>query len=153
MKTPSDCVRDFMLAYDQTVRTRPVDSLPEWEKMLRVQLLLEEVYELAEALNIEVTGKPTLTCKSRDVDPVAVADALTDLTYVLLGAYHTTGQACLALDAFNEVHSSNMSKLGPDGRPLKNADGKVMKGPEYRPPSLGPIVQHYTDRPSDLFTS
>jgi hypothetical protein len=33
-----------------------------------------------------------------------------------------------------------MSKLGPDGRPIHREDGKVMKGPDYSPPDLAPIV-------------
>ena len=38
--------------------------------------------------------------------------------------------------AFNEVHQSNLSKLGEDGKPIKNEIGKVMKGPNYKPPQL-----------------
>jgi len=38
--------------------------------------------------------------------------------------------------AFNEVHSSNMSKLDDNGKPVLRADGKVLKGPNYRPPRL-----------------
>lgn len=30
---------------------------------------------------------------------------------------------------FREVHRSNMSKLGEDGRPIYRLDGKVLKGP------------------------
>jgi predicted HAD superfamily Cof-like phosphohydrolase len=33
---------------------------------------------------------------------------------------------------YAEVHRSNMSKLGPDGRPVRRHDGKVLKGPNYR---------------------
>lgn len=36
------------------------------------------------------------------------------------------------MEAFNEVHTSNMSKLGPDGKPIYREDGKVLKGPNYR---------------------
>lgn len=38
--------------------------------------------------------------------------------------------------AFNEVHSSNMSKLDENGKPIFRHDGKVLKGPNYRPPRL-----------------
>lgn len=143
-------VRDFMEANDQTVRHRPVTSLPEWEKMLRISLILEETYELAEAMGIEVVGKATLVCKKPDIDPVETLDALTDLLYVTFGTYHTTGLAIAAKDAFEEVHQSNLSKLGPDGRPMKNPDGKVMKGPNYIPADLRPIVAHYS-KPQTFF--
>ena len=38
--------------------------------------------------------------------------------------------------AFNEVHSSNMSKLDDEGKPVLRSDGKVLKGPNFRPPRL-----------------
>lgn len=44
-------------------------------------------------------------------------------------------------EAFAEVHRSNMSKLGPDGKPIYRADGKVMKGPGYTKPNLEPFVK------------
>ena len=40
------------------------------------------------------------------------------------------------IGAFNEVHSSNMSKLDDNGKPIKNHYGKVLKGPNYKPPQL-----------------
>jgi predicted HAD superfamily Cof-like phosphohydrolase len=68
-----------------------------------------------------------------------IADALTDILYVVYGAGHAFG---LDLDhCFHEVHSSNMTKLGADGRPLYREDGKVMKGPNYREPDLTKFVQ------------
>ena len=58
-----------------------------------------------------------------------VADALTDILYVTYGAGHAFG---INLDeCFKEVQSSNMSKLGIDGKPIYNEKGKVMKGPKY----------------------
>jgi len=47
-------------------------------------------------------------------------------------------------DAFCEVHLSNMSKLGEDGKPVKREDGKVLKGPNYRPADIDAVIrQHY----------
>jgi len=40
----------------------------------------------------------------------------------------------------NRVHVSNMSKLGPDGKPIRREDGKVLKGPNYQPPTLTDLV-------------
>ena len=42
--------------------------------------------------------------------------------------------------AFLLVHQSNMSKLGDDGKPILREDGKVLKGPNYKPPSLGHLL-------------
>jgi len=43
-------------------------------------------------------------------------------------------------EALNRVHVSNMSKLGPDGKPIRREDGKVLKGPNYQPPTLTDLV-------------
>ena len=45
-------------------------------------------------------------------------------------------------EALRLVHESNMSKLDPEtGKPLKRADGKVLKGPAYHAPDLGHVVR------------
>lgn len=97
----------------------------------RIQLIAEELSELAEALQEE--------------DIVAVLDALTDLTYVVDGSYLTFGLGNLKLPAFREVQRSNMSKLGPDGEPIVNEAGRVVKGPDYSPPNLEPLVASRLD--------
>lgn len=43
-------------------------------------------------------------------------------------------------EAMNRVFASNMTKLGADGKPIKDAGGKVLKGPNYEPPYLGDLV-------------
>jgi len=69
---------------------------------------------------------------------VEVADALADLLYVIYGAGHAFG---IDLDeCYNEVHSSNMSKLGDDGKPMKADNGKVLKGPNFFEPDLESIL-------------
>ena len=73
-----------------------------------------------------------------DKDILEVADALTDILYVTYGAGHAFG---INLDkCFNEVQESNMSKLGPDGKPIYHESGKVMKGPNYFKPDLSKFL-------------
>ena len=43
--------------------------------------------------------------------------------------------------ALRRVHYSNMSKVGPDGKPIRRADGKILKGPNYQPPNLFDLVK------------
>ena len=43
-------------------------------------------------------------------------------------------------EALRRVHMSNMSKLGEDGKPIYRVDGKVLKGPRFKPPQLGDLV-------------
>lgn len=122
--TNFDLAGDFMKAFGQEVLTKP--KLPSAElAKLRLELIREEVEEL----NAGVEG----------MDIVEIADALADILYVVYGAGHAFG---LDLDAcYREVHDSNMSKLGKDGKPIYRDDGKVMKGPNYRPPSLARFCQ------------
>lgn len=115
-------VAEFMNAFGQDVETRP-----GWTSVseLRYELIREELEELREALD------------GRDI--IGVADALTDLLYVVYGAGHSFG---IQLDkCFEEIHSSNMSKLGEDGKPIYRKDGKVLKGPNYRQPDLRKVLK------------
>lgn len=42
----------------------------------------------------------------------------------------------ILIQAFEEVHRSNMSKLGLDGKPIYREDGKITKGPNFFLPNL-----------------
>jgi NTP pyrophosphatase (non-canonical NTP hydrolase) len=44
-------------------------------------------------------------------------------------------------EALNRVFASNMSKVGEDGKVARREDGKVLKGPNYKPPTLTDLVQ------------
>lgn len=124
-KTNFDRVGEFMSTFGQTVRTKPTlpIKLPQVSR-LRVELIEEELQELRKALE--------------DNDVIEVADALTDLLYVVYGSGHAFG---IDLDqCFEEVHSSNMSKLGEDGQPIFREDGKVLKGPNYFKPMLQEVL-------------
>ena len=114
---------DFMNAFGQEVLTEPTLPSPELAK-LRLELIREEVEEL----NVGIEG----------MDIVEIADALTDILYVVYGAGHAFG---IDLDeCYHEVHRSNMSKLGADGKPIYREDGKVMKGPNYFHPNLKDVL-------------
>jgi len=90
----------------------------------------------------------------------------TDLTYVCMGYQNIGGKveplvtvpeinaalqwidvikdaiAERTVEAFKRVHESNMSKLGDDGKPIRRAtDGKILKGPNYKPPVLDDLVR------------
>ena len=116
-------VKTFMETFGQEVKTKPSFS-DEKINRLRYDLIKEELEELKVAM------------ESKDL--LEVADALTDILYVTYGAGHAFG---IDLDqCFEEVQSSNMSKLGEDGKPIYNESGKVMKGPKYFKPDLTKFV-------------
>ena len=118
-----ESVKVFMRTFGQEIKDKP--SFPSAKiTQLRYSLIKEELNELKEAMD-----KNNLK---------EVADALTDILYVTYGAGHAFG---INLDAcFTEVQSSNMSKLGKDGKPIYNEHGKVLKGPKYFKPNLSKFV-------------
>ncbi len=121
--TNFESVKKFMETFGQEVRTKA--SFPN-EKIvnLRFDLIEEELSEFKEAV------------EKKDIKEVA--DALTDILYVTYGAGHAFG---INLDkCFEEVQNSNMSKLGSDGKPIYNENGKVMKGPDYFEPNLSKFI-------------
>jgi predicted HAD superfamily Cof-like phosphohydrolase len=40
-----------------------------------------------------------------------------------------------------EVHRANFSKLDHDGRPVRRADGKVLRSDRYRPPDVASVLR------------
>ena len=113
----------FMKTFGQEVKTSAGTSNDKIN-FLRISLINEELEELKAAMS--------------NNDIVEVADALTDILYVAYGAGHSFG---IDLDkCFNEVQRSNMSKLGYDGKPIYNENGKVMKGPKYFKPDLSKFI-------------
>ncbi len=117
-------VAQFHRAYELPLRTSPTVEVGAAQVALRLALIEEEVRELREAAEAG--------------DLVEVADALADIVYVAYGTAHVYG---VDLDAvLTEVHDSNMTKLGADGRPVRRADGKVLKGPSYRAPEVARIL-------------
>ena len=117
-------VKNFMETFGQEVKSRPSLSSDKIN-ILRYNLIKEELDEFKKALD--------------NNDLLEVADALTDILYVTYGAGHAFG---IDLDAcFEEVQNSNMSKLGDDGKPIYNDQGKVMKGPNYFKPDLSKFIK------------
>ena len=116
-------VKKFMKTFGQEVKEKA--EFPSVKiTSLRYELIREELQELKDAI------------EKNDIKEVA--DALTDILYVTYGAGHAFG---INLDkCFEEVQSSNMSKLGKDGKPIYNEKGKVMKGPNYFKPDLNKFV-------------
>ena len=62
---------------------------------------------------------------------------LADLVYVCY--QYAENMGWFLDEALNRVHESNMSKLGKDGKPIYREDGKVLKGPDYKPPDLSDL--------------
>lgn len=119
-------LEEFHAAFGQDYRHHPAVDVPMDVLVLRHRLIIEELDEYVEAV--------------QGGDIVDVADDLTDLLYVVYGTVIVHGLQELAVRLFDEVHRSNMSKLGPDGRPIHRKDGKPLKPDNWSPPDL--LVHH-----------
>ena len=141
------CVVEFHEAFGAPVAWTPMVP-SEDRRELRCKLIFEEALEFitASGANLCVNGEDVMLQNVsliwvNEPDLTEAADALADLRYVTDGAALEWGiplEKCL-----REVHRSNMSKLGEDGKPLLRADGKILKGPSYTAPQLEEILELY----------
>ena len=134
LQNREDIVQEFHSKFNHPIDEQWTSSLLE----LRLKLIREESGEVMEEfvdmlMDLE-RGKPVSTAQKANL-----LKELCDLQYVLSGA-----AVSLGLDiqtAFIRVHNSNLSKLGEDGKPVYREDGKVIKGPNYKPPNLEDLVK------------
>ncbi len=126
MKNQLDHVRCFHEVFQGHVELTPTAIVPEKIREGRIAMLSEEFEEYKEAV------------KNQDI--VEIADALTDLLYVLLGTFITHGLQDIAGELFDEVHRSNMSKLDRNGEPIFRKDGKILKSDQFSHPDLQSII-------------
>jgi predicted HAD superfamily Cof-like phosphohydrolase len=97
-----------------------------------------ETYELRTELIMEETREYLEACQEGNL--TEIADALGDQLYIIFGTILKHGLQDKIEEVFNEIHRSNMSKLGEDGKPIYRKDGKVLKGPGYTAPDIDSII-------------
>jgi predicted HAD superfamily Cof-like phosphohydrolase len=123
----------------------PVAALREWNKAtdvvpyfqepdaygrmrnaaLRAELLMEEAREATDEL---------LDFSNASGSRARLAKELADVLYV---AYGIAVVFDIPIEViFNEVHKSNMTKVGPDGKVMRSGTGKILKGDNYRAPDI-----------------
>lgn len=117
--------------YFRHLMGQPVGSFAPELVLLQKTLIREEFLELSEALQECFDHIENNRCRE------AALKELADLVYV---CYQLAAAVGWDLDkALDRVHESNLSKL-VDGKPVKRLDGKILKGPNYKPPSLIDLV-------------
>lgn len=118
-----DMVTEFHEIFGHPIGHKP--QLPSTEQFnRRHDWLMEEIRELLDAM-----------LKTEDI--VDFADALGDIVYIIYGYAVECG---IDLDrVMDAIHTSNMTKLGVDGKPIHKKDGKIKKGPLYKPPTASII--------------
>ena len=167
-------VREFYHRFEQDEFVAPAGEVASVERMgagrtaLRVDLIGEEFIELVDATYGVEAGNVLRGALERvrsengyeahQVDTVEVADALADIMYLVWGFALEAGIPLM--DVFREVHASNMSKLGEDGKPIISDGtmlrsdgspapvGKLKKGADFFPPDIkGVLGLNQNDHP------
>ena len=160
MTTHADKVREFYEKYQQEQFLADDGAAASLEDMgddrvdLRMSLIAEEFFELVAAVyndqaayELESTWNNLFSdgvTDERRNDMVAAADATGDLRYVIEGFDLEAGIP--AEKVFDEIHSSNLSKLGKDGFPIISdgtlkPKGKILKGEDFFEPDLKAVIE------------
>ena len=120
----SDQAKEFRKKYNLK------SSADRMTRAVQHKLIVEEFKEFLEAEGM-------LFMHGRNHQEHALKE-LADLVYVCY--QYAENMGWFLDEALNRVHISNMSKLGEDGKPIYREDGKVLKGPNYKPPNLSDLV-------------
>ena len=120
----SEQAKEFRTTYNlQNSRARPRNSYQK-------NLIVEEFKEFLEAQGMLFMHGTAVQC-----------DCLKELADLVYVCYQYAENMGWFLDeALNRVNLSNMSKLDKDGKPIYREDGKVLKGPDYKPPDLSDLI-------------
>ena len=120
----SEQAKEFRTKYN--LRSSPSRGKRSYQKML----VIEEFKEFLEAEDLLFRDNPTIKAEC--------LKELADLVYVCY--QYAENMGWFLDEALDRVHKSNMSKLGEDGKPVYREDGKVLKGPNYEPPTLTDLI-------------
>ena len=116
----SDQAREFRSKYNLK------NSADRTTRAVQHKLIVEEFKEFLEAEGM-------LFMHGRNHQEHALKE-LADLVYVCY--QYAQNMGWFLDEALHRVHESNMSKLDKDDKPIYRDDGKVLKGPNYKPPNL-----------------
>lgn len=144
MQPTDDLVREFHEETGQAAADHPtIPDIPLIRHRLR--LLKEEFEEVEEELRMLLVARRRQSDLDVTLEVMArLLKELCDLRYVADGTAVSLGLPYE--DAYREVHASNMSKRFPDGKFHTNANGKVLKGPNYEPPDMRKFVPVIDER-------
>ena len=122
MKAYLNAVEEFHQAFGIPNGDHPHTPVDEATARLRHRLLAEENDEYLDA--------------ALEGNTAEIADALGDQLYILCGTLLVHGMGEVIEEVFQAIQASNMSKLGPDGKPIYREDGKVLKPEGWQPPNF-----------------
>lgn len=114
-----DDVEGFMVSCDQLLPYADPAMI-----LLYKELVREEYQELTDAIDAE--------------DEVETLDACMDLIWVLIGLCAAKGYD--TRNAWDHLADNNFSKFGPDNKPLRREDGKILKPADWTPPDFSQFI-------------
>lgn len=130
-----DYIKDFHEAFKIVIDENPtIETL-----RLRRTLIDEETKEFFAEIDAAIAHLEKGEAVPHELY-VNMLKELADVQVVVSGTSVSVKPLKELDQAFLRVHTSNMSKLGADGKPIYRADGKVLKGPNYSPPDLSDLV-------------
>ena len=127
MKDYIKAVEKFHDSFGIENNYEPTSDLSKQDIALRHRLMQEENDEYLEA--------------AKNGDLVEIADALGDQLYILCGTILKHGLQHKIEEIFEEIQSSNMSKLDENGKPIYREDGKILKSNLYFKPNISKILE------------
>ena len=126
MKSLQEQAREWRKAFE--VENDPIKGNIQFD--LQAALIVVEYTEVIDAI-----------CVFDQENKLTHSDLLKELADLVFVCYQTAENMNWDLDeAMRRVLESNMSKLDENGKPIRNKDGKVLKGPNYRKPDLSNLV-------------
>ena len=130
------CVYNLVLdcpSYDVCDEAQALLNGRELNVGLVFQLLYEELENLQHYLKVS-----TSTPKKSILQAAAVSRTLQNMVNLCFA--HASAYGYNLVEVMREIHRSNMSKLGEDGRPIYREDGKIQKGSNYFKPDLASVL-------------
>jgi NTP pyrophosphatase (non-canonical NTP hydrolase) len=126
MKSLQEQAREWRKAFE--VENDPIKGNIQFN--LQAALIVEEYTEVIDAM-----------CVLDQDNKLTHSDLLKELADLVFVCYQAAENMNWDLDeAMRRVLESNMSKLDENGKPIRNKDGKVLKGPNYKKPDLSDLV-------------
>jgi len=138
-------VLEFHRAFSHPIAETPV-VIANTRVRFRANLIAEEFFEAMAAMFADGEGQNSMLDRLHyalhefmsdapvKVDLPELADAFGDLDYVVEGSRLEFGIDGGPVAA--AIHKANMAKLGPDGKPIRRADGKTLKPEGWTPPDI-----------------
>lgn len=158
-KSGYESVLEFYKAFQQKefIASRPgldQQNISDERLSLKMKLIAEEFFELLNAVyggaSAKIMEDAWAIAQMEDEgnrDIIETADACADLRYVIHGLEIESGIP--GDKVFNEVQRSNMSKLGPDGKPIIS-DGVTPSEYDGQVKPVGKILKPKTFSEPDI---